>query len=65
MKPNAGSTPNCCLDASRWSSVGHRPSLLAYHNIVLELKTDGTGELMPTEQYMTRSFEEPHQRSAV
>jgi putative ATP-binding cassette transporter len=32
-------------------SVGHRPSLLAYHNQVLELQGEGHWRLIPTEQY--------------
>ena len=33
-------------------SVGHRPTLLAYHSKVLDLKPDGTGEVMSIERYM-------------
>jgi putative ATP-binding cassette transporter len=32
-------------------SVGHRPSLLAYHDKVLELQGEGHWRLIPTEQY--------------
>lgn len=34
-------------------SVGHRPSLLAYHDQVLELQGEGHWRLIPTEQYQT------------
>lgn len=33
-------------------SVGHRPTLFAYHNLVLDLRTDGTGQVMPIERYL-------------
>jgi len=32
-------------------SVGHRPSLLAYHDQVLELKGEGHWRMIPTEEY--------------
>jgi putative ATP-binding cassette transporter len=36
-------------------SVGHRPTLLSYHDLVLDLRTDGTGEVMPVERYLARA----------
>jgi putative ATP-binding cassette transporter len=33
-------------------SVGHRPTLFAYHDRVLDLKTDGTGEVLSMDRYI-------------
>lgn len=35
-------------------SVGHRPTLLGYHDLVLELRPDGTGEVMSVERYLAK-----------
>ena len=40
-------------------SVGHRPTLSAYHNLVLDLRTDGTGEVMSIERYLALASEQP------
>jgi putative ATP-binding cassette transporter len=37
--------------ASSFVSVGHRPSLLQYHQFVLELTGDTNWRLMPTASY--------------
>ena len=34
-------------------SVGHRPSLLAYHDKVLELRGGGDWRLLPTAEFQT------------
>lgn len=46
-------------------SIGHRPSVFAYHNLILVLRPDGTGEIMPIEQYATGAMRPALQRSAV
>lgn len=46
-------------------SVGHRPTLYAYHSSVLDLRTDGSGEVMSIERYLAKASEPPPQRSAV
>jgi putative ATP-binding cassette transporter len=46
-------------------SVGHRPTLSAYHNLVLDLRTDGTGEVMSIERYLALGSDPPPQRSVV
>jgi putative ATP-binding cassette transporter len=47
-------------------SVGHRPSLCAYHNLVLDLRTDGTGEVMSIERYLAHTLEPgPPQRYVI
>jgi putative ATP-binding cassette transporter len=46
-------------------SVGHRPTLFAYHSLVLDLQTDGTGEVMPVERYLANASDPPPQRFAV
>jgi putative ATP-binding cassette transporter len=46
-------------------SVGHRPTLCAYHNMVLNLKTDGTGEVMPIERYLASMDDPALERTAV
>ncbi|MFA5900324.1 MAG: ATP-binding cassette domain-containing protein, partial [Hyphomicrobium sp.] len=40
-------------------SVGHRPTLHAYHNLVLDLRTDGTGEVMSIERYLAQPSDPP------
>jgi vitamin B12/bleomycin/antimicrobial peptide transport system ATP-binding/permease protein len=37
--------------ATSYVSVGHRPSLLRYHNYVLELTGDAGWRLLPTTDY--------------
>lgn len=47
-------------------SVGHRASLYGYHDFVLDLRTDGTGEVMSIERYLAHTSDSPpSQRSAV
>jgi putative ATP-binding cassette transporter len=46
-------------------SISHRPSLSAYHSIVLDLRTDGTGEVMSIERYLALGSDPPPQRSVV
>jgi putative ATP-binding cassette transporter len=46
-------------------SVGHRPTLFAYHSFVLDLRTDGTGQVMSIERYLASATDPPPQRSAV
>lgn len=45
-------------------SVGHRPSLYGYHNLVLELRADGSGEVMPIERYLANFPDPSAQRAA-
>lgn len=46
-------------------SVGHRPTLYAYHDMALELRPDGTGAVMPIEHYLTSQAERESQRKEV
>ena len=46
-------------------SVGHRPTLFGYHDLVLDLRTDGSGDVISIERYLARVSKPPPQRSAI
>jgi putative ATP-binding cassette transporter len=45
-------------------SVGHRPSLLLFHERVLDLRADGTGAVMSSEAYMANAAAQSLKRTA-